>query len=70
MQSCTAFCEVDLVATEHGLNALWEPAFFRKRNQQFDRFIGDAILRIVQKQTCCFRCQPFAPIWIIGEEPP
>ncbi len=70
MQDGTLFGDVDLVATEHRVTAFGDAALLRELQQQTNRLVRDAVLRIVQIQTRTFDCQAFTTPRIVGEQLP
>ena len=62
--------DVDLLPAEHGLNALTQAALLGKIDEEADRLVGDAILRVVEVKAGAFGGQALAPVGIIGEERP
>ena len=68
VQDCAVFRDVDLVAAEHRVYALAQAAFVGQLQQQPEGFVGDAILRVVEKDARGLHRQPLAALGIIGEE--
>src|SRR5690349_13253303 len=62
------FGQVDVLAAEHRFDALGQATFFGYSPKYANRFGGHAILRVVEIETCGFRCQSFAALRIAGEE--
>src|SRR5258708_20083588 len=60
--------DVDLVAPEHGVDAVPQPRFLRKLKQQFQGFVGDPFLGIVRLDPTGLDGQPFPAIVILGKE--
>ena len=53
---------IDLVAAEHRVDALAQAAVRREIQQQLQRFVGDAVLGVVQVEAGRFSRQAFAPL--------
>jgi hypothetical protein len=68
VQDRTILGDVDLVAAEHRVDAVAQPARFGQRKQQAQRFIGDAILGIVEKDAGRLGSEPVAPTRIRLEQ--
>ena len=67
MQHGAVFGHIDLLAGEHCVDARAQPGFIGEPNQERERFVGDAILRVVQEYAHCLRRQAFGAIRILGE---
>ena len=61
---------VDLLAAEHGVDALAQARLLRKLQQQGQGFVGDAVLGIVEIDSGGFGHEPLAALAILGEELP
>jgi hypothetical protein len=70
MQDRSIFGDVDPLSAKHCFDVPAKIAFFGKMDQKTDRFIRDAILRIVQVKACGPNGEPFAALRIIAEELP
>ncbi len=68
MQHGAVFGDVDLVAAEHRVDARAQPGFVGEFEQQLERLVGDAVLRVVEKEARGFGGEPRAALRIIGEE--
>ena len=55
---------VDLLATEHRVDSLAEPRLLGELQQQAQRLVGDAVLRVVEVDPRRIDRQPLAAIWI------
>ena len=62
--------DVDVVAPEHGLDALPQPRFLGKPKQEGQGFVGDPVLGIVEIDSGCLDREPVAALAILGEELP
>ncbi len=60
--------QVDPVAAEHGVDARAQAGLFRKFEQQADRVVGGAVLRIVQVHTGCLERHAFAAGRVLRKE--
>ena len=61
--------DVDLVATEHGVDALAQAAFSGQLQEKPEGLVRDAVLRVVEKETGALGRQAFAAAGIDGKEP-
>ena len=43
--------DVDLFSAKHRFDALAQTRLFRQLNQEFQRLVGDAILRVIEKDS-------------------
>ena len=68
VQHRPVFGVVDFVAAEHRIDAFRHAARDRERQQQPNRFVGDAVLGIVEVQTGRLADEPFAAQRILGEQ--
>ncbi len=59
---------VDPVAPEHRLGALGEARLLGQLEEQAQRLVGDAVLRVVEVDTDTLGCEPFAARRVGGEE--
>ena len=50
VQHRAVFRNVDLVAPEHGINGRPQAGFLRQFKEQPERFVGNAVLRIIEKK--------------------
>ena len=60
--------DVDLLAAEHGVDAGAQAAVLREADEQRHRFVGDAVLRVVEIDARGFGRQPFAAFRIAREQ--
>jgi len=51
MQYGTILSDIDLLAAEHRIDALAQAALFGQPQQQFERLVGNAVLRVVEVNT-------------------
>ena len=68
VQHGTVLGDVDLLAAEHRVDPLAQPAFLGELQQQLQRLVGDAILRVVEVDADGLGRQPLAALGIVGEE--
>ena len=68
MQHGSIFRDVDFLATEHGLDPRPQTGFIRQLQQQFDRFVCDAILRVIQKKPGGLGGHALTALWVGGEQ--
>ena len=68
MQHRPLLGDVDLLAAEHRIGALAQLRFFGQGEQQLDRLVGDAVLRVVEEQAHSLRRQTLTALWVVGEE--
>ncbi len=50
MQNRALLRDVDLFAAEHGVNTVSQAGFFRELKQEFESFVGHAVLGIIEVQ--------------------
>ena len=60
--------DVDLLSAKHGVDALAQAGLVRQLQQQLQRFVGDAVLGIVEKYANSFGGKTFASLRVIGEQ--
>ncbi len=60
--------DVDVLAAEHGLDALDEASLPGEVPQQPQGLVGDAVLGVVEEQSGCLQGQPAASLRVIGEQ--
>ena len=68
VQYRAAFRGVDLLAGEHRIAAFHHAALFGKLQQQPQRLIGDAVLRVVEEEARAFGREALRPAGIVGEQ--
>ena len=61
-------CHVDLLAPEHGLDALLQPRRLCQLQQQAHRLVGNAVLGIVKINANGFRREALSPPGVLGKE--
>src|SRR6516165_8621750 len=61
---------IDLVAAEHGVDAIPQARLLGKLKQQSHGFVGDPILGIVEIESGGLDHEPLAALAILGEELP
>ena len=59
---------VDLLAAEHGIDAPGQATFLGQPEQQMNRLVGDAMLRVVEIETGGLGGQTLAAARVVGEE--
>ena len=62
------FGAVDLLAAKHCVDPLAQPGFLCELEQQLDRLVRDAVLRVVEEQTGGLHRQALTALRIIGEQ--
>ena len=68
MQHRAILGDVDLVATEHRIDALAQPRLLRQFEQQLDGLRGDAMLRVVEVETDLLERELIRAMRIFGEQ--
>ena len=68
VQDGAVFGDVDLVAAEHGVDAGAEAGLLGQLQQQLQRLVGDAVLRVVEEEADGLDGQALAALRIVGEE--
>ena len=59
---------VDLLAAEHRVDPRAQARLFGELQQQLERLVGDAILRVIEVEARRLRRQAFAALGIVGEQ--
>jgi hypothetical protein len=62
--------DVDFVSAEHRIHPPPQTGLVRKPKKEFEGPVRDAILRIIQEQSCCLNRQALATLRISGEQFP
>ena len=62
--------DVDVVAAEHGIDPLAQPAGLGQGHEEAHRLVGDAVLGVVEVQPGPVGDEPLAPVRVVGEEVP
>ena len=70
VQDRAFFCDVDFVATKHGIDPFMHTGFLGQSDQQLDGFAGNAILRVVEKKAQSLDAQVLAALGIVCKELP
>src|ERR1700730_10833619 len=70
MKGGTPFRNIDLFPAKHRVAPRRDAALFRKPQQQPQRLVGYAVLRVVEIKSRSFRHKPFATARILGEHLP
>src|SRR5579872_4799437 len=65
MENRPLFGDVDLVASEHGVDVLAQAGLLRELKEQSCRFAGDSIFRVVEIETHYLQGETFAALWIL-----
>ncbi len=60
--------DVDLLAAEHRVDPRAQPAFLGELDQQRERLVGDAVLRVVEVEARRLGRQALAALRVVGEE--
>ena len=68
VQHRAVFRDVDLLAAEHGVDPLAQAGLLRQLQQEPQRLVGDAVLRVVEVEAGGLRRQPLAACGIVREE--
>src|SRR4051812_19236915 len=68
MQDGAILCDVDLFATEHGVNARAQAGFRGKANEKAEGLVSNAVLRVIEIEADGFQRQTLAPLGIFREE--
>ena len=68
VQDGPSFRHVDLVAPEHGVDALAQTALLGQSAKQCEGIVGDAILGVVEKDPDRLGGQAFSTFGVVGEE--
>jgi len=59
--------EIDLLTVKHGVDPLAQAALIREFEQQADRLIGDAVLRVVEVETYSLKREVLGALGILRE---
>ena len=70
VQHGAVFRDVDFLAAEHGVDPPAQAGFLGQLEQQFERLVGDAVLRIIQKKARRLGRQALAAFRVVGEQFP
>ena len=70
MQHRAVLGDVDLLAAEHGVDAAAQAGFLGQLQKQLQRFVGDAVLRVVEEEARGLGRHPLAALGVIGEKRP
>src|SRR6266571_2978325 len=68
MEDSSLLCDINLLAPEHGVDALAQARSSCQFQEQFDCLVGNAVLRDVQVDVGGFKCEALAPPRVLGEE--
>src|SRR6266567_6355317 len=68
MEHCAIFGTIDLLALEHGIDSLPQAGLLRQLQEELYGVGGDAVLRVIEINSRCFRCQALPALWIACEE--
>src|SRR5579863_10286224 len=68
MENGPPFGDVDLLASKHGVDTLTQAGLLCKLDEQPDRLIGNAVLRIIEVETCCVKREALGALRILSEE--
>lgn len=60
--------EIDLLTVKHGIDPLAQAALSREFEQQPDRLIGDAVLRVVEVETYSLKREVLGALGILREK--
>jgi hypothetical protein len=59
-----------VLAAEHGVAALGDPALLRQLPEQRQRLVGDPVLRVVEEQAGALRGEALSAAGVLGEDLP
>src|SRR5262245_49111538 len=68
MQDRTVFCDVDFLTLEHGVDARPQAGFLRQLQEQFESFVSDAVLGVIQVEPHGLCCHALAALRVIGKQ--
>ena len=68
VQDGPVFRDVDLLAPEHGVDALAQAGFLGQLQEQLERFVGDAVLRVVEVDAHRLGGHALAALGVVREE--
>ena len=68
MQDGAVLRDIDLIAAEHGVDAIAQPRLLREPQQQSQCLVGDPVLGIVEIDPGRFERQPLAAVAIVGKK--
>ena len=60
--------DVDLLAAEHGVDPRPQAGFLGQLKQKLEGFVGDAILRVIEKDAHSLGRHPLAALGIVREQ--
>ena len=60
--------DVDLVAAKHGIDPRAQARLLGQLQQQLQRFVGDAILRVIEVNPYCLSRQSLPALGVVGEQ--
>src|SRR5215469_7725012 len=70
VQHCALFCDVDLLATEHGVDSRPQARFLRELKKEIKSFVGGTVLGIVEIQSYSRYCHALTTFGIIRKKLP
>src|SRR5262249_14599037 len=56
--------------SEHGVHSRLQSGLLGELKQEFQGFVGDTILRVIEIDSDSLNRKPLAPLWIVGKELP
>src|SRR4030095_132458 len=68
MQDLALLGHIDLLAAEHGVDALAQSAHCGELEQQGQRLVGDVMLGVVEVEAHRLERESLAAFWVVGEE--
>ena len=60
--------DVDVLAAEHGVDAVAQTALLGERDEEPHGLVGDAVLRVVEADAGGLDHEPLAPVGVVGEQ--
>ena len=70
VQDCALLGDVDFLPVEHGIDSCSQTRFFRQLKKESERFIGDAVLGVIQVKTNGLDRQTLTALRIIRKKLP
>jgi hypothetical protein len=68
VQDRPVFRDIDLLASEHGIDPLSQTAFLRQLKEKLEGFVGNTILGVVEIETYCLNGQALAALRVFRKE--
>jgi hypothetical protein len=64
------FCDIDFVPAEHGFDPVSKAGFLCQLDEELERLVRNPILRVIQEQSCGFRCHALAALGVLCKKLP